>query len=725
MPLEGQQLGHYRLLRSIGSGGMGEVYLAEDTRIYRQVAIKVARAEAAAMGTGSNTAQEATTRAFLREAKAIAILDHPNILPLIDFGEENINGSVLNYLVTPFRQEGSLTTWLQQRNSAGGLTVAQIVHIVRQAASALQYAHSRQIVHQDVKPSNFLIRANAEQPDLPDLMLADFGIAKVTSANTSASMNIRGTPTYMAPEQWEGRAVPATDQYALAVMAYELLTGRAPFQGSPMRVMYLHSNVAPEPPTSINSTLPPAVDAVLLRALAKRPEERFPSIAAFSKAFQDALERNSVTSSTALFTNAATIVNTNDVRATLAITMAEAQNGTRRSLTLPGGRQVSVVVPAGVYDGQVLRVENQDRSGALLLNITITSAQGIAGPTSWNTQNPSQNFPTQRDMAGAGSVGGSGTVEGPLYLAGTPTYANNNPNVAGNAFGNNYSPTAPTQFNRTALNNTAAPPLPPGTAGGYGRPPEQNRNNAGRVVLLVILVLFILAASGGLLYFISTNNRSLTNANATATAQSATQATATAQAAALANAANASTATAIAKADQRANATATAGASANASATAGTNANASATAQGGANANATATAGAGATATAGAGLTATAAASATAAVQGTATVQATAVYDGNWLNDNPNTKDVTQLIITNTGQTLNVHAFGACSPTNCDWGTQSKLFTGEPFVITYTFSNGAPSVTLTITFSGPDQKQLKVVSQDANAGTVTNFMHRG
>src|SRR5713226_876249 len=143
MPLDGLQLGHYRLLHLIGSGGMGEVYLAVDARLQRQVAIKVVRTEAS--GYSATSAARETARLFLREAKAIAMLDHPHILPLFDYGEEHLNKTEYTYLVMPFRQEGSLVTWLRERSSSELLSTADVVHVVSQAASALQYAHDHQI----------------------------------------------------------------------------------------------------------------------------------------------------------------------------------------------------------------------------------------------------------------------------------------------------------------------------------------------------------------------------------------------------------------------------------------------------------------------------------------------------------------------------------------------------------------------------------------------------
>ncbi len=288
MALEGLKLSHYQLLSVIGSGGMGEVYLTEDTLLNRQVAIKVIRSE---INSYPDTiAKREAARLFQREAKAIAMLDHPHILPLFDYGEELVNGALYAYLVMPFRKEGSLTNWLHRRNNTSLLSIGDITHFISQAASALQYAHNEQIIHQDVKPSNFLIRYSLGNPDRPDLMLTDFGVAKLSTATSSVSHSVRGTPTYMAPEQWSGNAVFATDQYALAVMAYELLTGRPPFQGSPMQMMYLHTQQLPQPPSSLNPQIPADMDSVLLCALAKQPDVRFASISAFANAFSQALQ---------------------------------------------------------------------------------------------------------------------------------------------------------------------------------------------------------------------------------------------------------------------------------------------------------------------------------------------------------------------------------------------------------------------------------------------------
>jgi len=295
MPLDGLDIGRYHLLRLIGSGGMGEVYLAEDTRIKRQVAIKVIRGEA--ISSVNTHATPNAARLFEREAKAIARLNHSHILPLFDYGEESVNGISLTFMVMPYCPAGSLDGWLRQKGEARethALSLQEAAYLLNQAADALQYAHDQQLVHQDVKPSNFLIRSTREA-GLPDLLLTDFGIAKLITANSSSSQSVRGTPSYMAPEQWEGNPVIASDQYALGIMAYQLVTGRLPYQGGPGQIMYQHFTSEPQPPSAHMPFLSMEVDAVILQALAKKPEDRFHSITAFAQAFQQAAQDSNET----------------------------------------------------------------------------------------------------------------------------------------------------------------------------------------------------------------------------------------------------------------------------------------------------------------------------------------------------------------------------------------------------------------------------------------------
>jgi serine/threonine protein kinase len=304
--LIGTRLGGYTLMRVLGSGGMGTVYLAEDTTIGQQVAIKVVRTDDADYPEATTVARAAER--FRQEARAVASLDHLHILPLYRYGEEETVSGTRAYMVMQYRPEGSLWDWLRRRAGlASGESLAaaprlpahipvswpmsleEVGEYVRQAASALQYAHDHGIVHRDVKPANFLLRfdANSANPDgemRVFLLLSDFGLAKFFSS-ISATSHVFGTPMYMAPEQFDGAALPASDQYALAVMIYYFLAGRPPFEGDPMQLMHRHLSVEPPPIRAFVPTLPQGIESVLVRALAKNPQERFPTIMAFADAF--------------------------------------------------------------------------------------------------------------------------------------------------------------------------------------------------------------------------------------------------------------------------------------------------------------------------------------------------------------------------------------------------------------------------------------------------------
>ena len=288
MPLEGKQIGRYRFERLIGRGAMGEVYLAVDPRIRQQVAVKVLQAEPS-VHPARNVAREAER--FRSEASAIANLRHPHIVPLYDYNEISVDEAPIAYLVIPYYKEGSFASWLRRRGS-DLVPMEDVVYFVQQAADALQYAHNHQVIHRDVKPSNFLIDSG-ENPNRPNLLLADFGISKFALGTTNSATQSVGTLTYMPPEQLQGRPTYASDQYALAIMAYELLVGHPPFEGPPPAVIHQHMEVQPQPPSMLNPGLPKAIDHVLLRALEKKPEHRYPTISEFARALQQALPATS------------------------------------------------------------------------------------------------------------------------------------------------------------------------------------------------------------------------------------------------------------------------------------------------------------------------------------------------------------------------------------------------------------------------------------------------
>jgi eukaryotic-like serine/threonine-protein kinase len=274
MLLEGFQLDRYHLQEKIGKGGVGQVYRARDTHmsIGREVAVKVI------LLPENDIDIKSAMEFFLREVRAITQLNHPHILSLFDYGIDP--RTRLAYMAMPICQDGSLASWRENH----ALSPEVVMHFLHQAADALQHAHDNKIIHKDVKPQNFLIQKNIDDPKLPDLVLTDFGIAKLHTSSFSLGNLPSGTPYYMAPEQWNRKPVYASDQYSLAIMAYQLLTGRVPFQGNnPEEIAERHHTVQPVPPSKLKSDLPVALDAIIFRALAKKPEERYSSITEFSQ----------------------------------------------------------------------------------------------------------------------------------------------------------------------------------------------------------------------------------------------------------------------------------------------------------------------------------------------------------------------------------------------------------------------------------------------------------
>jgi eukaryotic-like serine/threonine-protein kinase len=402
MRFEGKQIGRYRFEQLIGRGAMGEVYLAVDPRIQQQVAVKVLQAETSAY-PATNVAREAER--FRREASAIANLRHPHIVPLYDYNETSIDETAITYLVIPYYKEGSFASWLRRRG-ADLLPMEDVVYFVQQAADALQYAHNKQIIHRDVKPSNFLIDTS-ENPNRPNLLLADFGISRFGMVSTGSGTQSLGTLTYMPPEQLHGRPTYASDQYALAIMAYELLVGHPPFEGPPPVVIRQHVEDQPQPPSILNPGLPRAIDHVLLRALEKKPENRYPTISDFARALQQALPGTSDIPKIQPESNRDELQRSgkvreaqkgSDIRATLRISPAEAQRGTDRLVTLPGGRRVTVVVPANASNGQVLNFPDLGElspsggpAGNLILTLSIEQLEQTPPQSTWSNADTQSN----------------------------------------------------------------------------------------------------------------------------------------------------------------------------------------------------------------------------------------------------------------------------------------------------------------------------------------------
>ncbi|HUE16459.1 MAG TPA: family 16 glycoside hydrolase [Planctomycetaceae bacterium] len=258
------QFGRYRIIRALGKGAMGTVYLAEDTHIERQVALKTPHF------TEDPTGEQ--KERFFREARAAGNLRHPHICPIYDFGQ--IDGK--HYISMAYIEGHPLSAFSQ---AAKPQTERQILLLIRKLALALQEAHDHGIVHRDLKPANIMVDKNS-QP-----IIMDFGLAQQVRRNEDVRLtqtgNILGTPAFMSPEQVEGeldKIGPSTDQYSLGVILYELLTGQLPFQGSVIAVMGQILTKEPPPPSQLRPDLDLRIEAVCLKMMAKNPSDRFASL---------------------------------------------------------------------------------------------------------------------------------------------------------------------------------------------------------------------------------------------------------------------------------------------------------------------------------------------------------------------------------------------------------------------------------------------------------------
>ena len=278
--LVGQSLGRYHILEQLGEGGMATVYKARDFNLDRDVAVKVIRAEI--FGSAS---LERIYKRFQREATALGKLTHPNIVPILDYGE--YEGAP--YFVMPYLPGGTLKERLK-----GPIPYREAVQMLIPIAQALVHAHGQGIIHRDVKPSNILITASGEP------MLSDFGIAKVEKAEptttlTAANAGI-GTPEYMAPEQGTGNSDERSDIYSLGVLLYQMVTGQIPFRAdTPIAVMLKKNTESLPRPTLFVSNLPVSVERLLIKALERDPNKRYQNMASFVIALESLSSSASIT----------------------------------------------------------------------------------------------------------------------------------------------------------------------------------------------------------------------------------------------------------------------------------------------------------------------------------------------------------------------------------------------------------------------------------------------
>ncbi|HEV3262376.1 MAG TPA: protein kinase [Gemmataceae bacterium] len=254
-----RQIGQFEIRARLGSGAFGAVYRAYDPRLEREVALKVAHPE--------TLANPPAVERFLREAQAAAQLRHPHIVPVFEAGRDGACYYIASALITG--------RTLAETLRAGRLDFRSSARLVRDLAEALHHAHRLGIVHRDVKPANVMLDAEGKA------YLMDFGLAHWQGAPNRLTRlgDVLGTPAYMAPEQAKGQtgeAVPASDQYSLGVVLYELLCGQKPFSGPPQLVLFNAIRQPPPTPRTWQPTIPPDLEAICLKALAKRPEQRYP-----------------------------------------------------------------------------------------------------------------------------------------------------------------------------------------------------------------------------------------------------------------------------------------------------------------------------------------------------------------------------------------------------------------------------------------------------------------
>jgi len=264
----GQQLGNYRILRLLGKGGFAEVYLGEHIYLQTRVAIKVLDTQ---LTPGD-------MQDFLSEARTIARLAHPHIVRVIDFGRDRESP----FLVMDYAPHGTL----RERYPRGTiLPLSTVILYAGQAATALQHAHNHHIIHRDIKPENMLLGQQDE------LLLSDFGIATIVHRTASQfTQDMVGTVAYMAPEQVQGKPRPASDQYSLAVIVYEWLSGACPFQGTLTEIATQQILTLPPPLHEKAPGIAPAVEQVVMTALTKDPKQRFADVLTFASALEQACQ---------------------------------------------------------------------------------------------------------------------------------------------------------------------------------------------------------------------------------------------------------------------------------------------------------------------------------------------------------------------------------------------------------------------------------------------------
>jgi len=426
-----KRVGRYELGGEIGRGASGIVYRATDPAIGRAVAVKIIR-----LDDFADPAERAQLRARLfREARAAGALLHPNIVTIFDAGEESDGDEVRAYIAMELVDGAPLNQrWKDDQVIPNDALLA----ILRQTASALDFAHQKGIIHRDVKPANILVTSAGRGTGDLQAKILDFGIAKLASQQMTHSGTLVGTPNYMSPEQIEGTLADGrSDQFSLAVVAYEMLTGEKPFRGATLpSLLYQITQQSPQPAHLINPSLPAATSAALQRALSKHPIGRFRSCGAFI----EELERTLATKPDwhALPAGSAadlpTIATSRPAPPTLAIPKP----------TTPAVPSPTVSIPIPLPDSHTpARLDERRRPGvhwAALIGILLLIIAGMFAYWAFEESGPHNTEPP-------GSISDSGDESRPSPLPSnqTPPTSTTTPSTESNADGT--TPNQPQQPN--------------------------------------------------------------------------------------------------------------------------------------------------------------------------------------------------------------------------------------------------------------------------------------
>ncbi|MEU9088827.1 protein kinase [Streptomyces sp. NPDC087901] len=288
--------GRYQLRDLLGEGGMASVYLAYDSALDRQVAIKTLHTE---LGR-----EQSFRERFRREAQAVAKLQHTNIVSVFDTGEDELGGALMPYIVMEYVEGQPLGSVLQADiRNYGAMPADKALKVTADVLAALDTSHEMGLVHRDIKPGNVMVTKRGI------VKVMDFGIARAMQSGVTSMTQtgmVVGTPQYLSPEQALGRGVDArSDLYSVGIMLFQLLTGRIPFDAdSPLAIAYAHVQEEPVAPSTINRSLTPAMDALVARALKKNPNERFPSAAAMQDEIARVLNASGQTGAPAIVSGA-------------------------------------------------------------------------------------------------------------------------------------------------------------------------------------------------------------------------------------------------------------------------------------------------------------------------------------------------------------------------------------------------------------------------------------